>query len=117
MSSKPTAPIDSRVSSATGLASTETAKPPMSGTIVSGCLWSLVSAVITAIMLFVNGSFVLALVTVLVKTDVPYIGNDGLTQALLFTIPVVMVIIEWLMLDYVRSRLSFGSPPSRDESV
>ena len=59
-------------------------------------------------MLFVNGSFVLAFVTVLVRTEVPIIGNDSLAQLLLFTVPVVMVVIEWLMLDYVRKRISLA---------
>ncbi|MEM9825969.1 MAG: hypothetical protein AAF958_05245 [Planctomycetota bacterium] len=74
----------------------------------AGCLWSLTTGLITATMLFINGSFVLALVSVLVNNDVPIIGNERLAQVLLFTVPVVMAVVEWWMLDYVRKRVTFS---------
>ena len=73
--------------------------------VTSGCLFGAFSALITAVMLLVNGSFVMAVLTVLANNHVPFVSNMKFSQFLLFTIPVLMAIGQWMMIDYVRTRL------------
>lgn len=90
-------------------------RPPKFGSYI-GFFNALGVAAITGFMLFINGSFVLAFVTVLIKTDVPIIGNNKLSQLLLFTIPIFMVIVQWIMIDYVRSRVRLRWRKRSDDS-
>lgn len=70
-----------------------------------GCLFVTLSASVTALMLLLNGSLVMAIVTALVNNDVPFVSNEKFSQFLLFTIPVLMAIGQWIMIDYVRTRI------------
>lgn len=72
----------------------------------SGCLMSIGSAAVTGLLLFVNGSFVLAVISALSSSGIPLIGNPQVSQFFLFTLPIGMVVVQWLMIDYVRKRLS-----------
>lgn len=73
--------------------------------VTPGCLLATFSALVTALMLLVNGSLVMAILTALVKNDVPFVSNLKFSQFLLFSIPVLMAIGQWMMIDYVRTRL------------
>lgn len=64
------------------------------------------SAAFTGLLLFVNGSLVLAILSAMSSNDVPYIGKPEISQFLLFSMPLGMVVVQWLMFDYVRERLS-----------
>lgn len=86
------------------MANSDDAKPePLR--LTYGCLFATLSALVTALMLLVNGSLVMAVLTSLTKNDVPLVSNLKFSQFLLFTIPVVMAIGQWMMIDYVRTRL------------
>lgn len=72
----------------------------------TGCLLAYVSALMTALMLLVNGSLVMAVLGSLSRNGLGYFSNPKLQQFLLFTCPVLMAVGQWLMIDYVRTRTS-----------
>ena len=66
-----------------------------------GCLLSLGSALVTCLLLFLNGSLVMALV----QPSQPWNTQPGVTQFLLLFLPVLMTLAQWWMIDYVRTRV------------
>ncbi|TWU60390.1 hypothetical protein Poly51_06650 [Rubripirellula tenax] len=74
-------------------------------TVSAGCILAIGSALVTSFMLFINGSLVMALISVVSQAGPEWASNAQLSQFLLFTLPVILVIIEWMMIDYVRTRL------------
>lgn len=75
------------------------------GSVAAGCAVAMVSALVTCFMLFINGSFVWALLSALANSGPSWASKPELSQFLLFLLPVLMVIAEWIMIDYVRSRM------------
>ncbi|MGB7325095.1 MAG: hypothetical protein WBD31_09500 [Rubripirellula sp.] len=73
-------------------------------TMTAGCLLAIGSALVTSLMLFINGSLVMAVISAAQRSGPSWAANVQLSQFLLFTIPVVLVVIEWMMIDYVRTR-------------
>ena len=69
-----------------------------------GCLPVIGSALITCLMLFINGSMVLAFLTVLSRFQSIWTRDLRFAQFLLLLVPVLLAVIEWMMIDYVRSR-------------
>lgn len=67
------------------------------------------SAAVSGVLLFINGSFVLALTTVLGASEVPLMSKAEFAQTLLFTLPFAMLVIEWMMIDYIRRHVTIGS--------
>lgn len=67
------------------------------------------SAAISGGLLFVNGSFVLAVTTVLADGVVPVIQDPRVSQFILFTVPLAMVVAEWMMIDYLRAYFVAGT--------
>lgn len=82
----------------------------------TGCLASVLSALITGGLLVVNGSFTLALLTVMTASEVPFVDDDRLRQFLLFVIPMGMVVAEWLMIDYLRRRFRLRRRQSESQT-
>lgn len=80
-----------------------------SQTLAAGCLASLASAALTCLLLFVNGSLVMALLVAAAGWGLPWVRNPQVSQFLLFSLPVVLTIIQWIAIDYVRTR--FRRPP------
>lgn len=78
-----------------------------SGSLLGGCVSVLFAAVLTSLMLFINGSFVFALTNALASSGPAWTRNPEFTQFILYLAPVLLVIGEWRMIDYVRTR--FGS--------
>ncbi len=74
-------------------------------TVSAGCVFSIASALLTSLMLFINGSLVMAILTAMQRAGLTWIASPQLSQFLLFTIPVVLMIVQWLMIDYVRTRM------------
>lgn len=74
-------------------------------TVAAGCLLAIGSAVLTCVLLFINGSLVMAVLTAITQTGPSWIRGPEFSQFILFTVPVVMVVAQWMMIDYVRSRL------------
>ena len=73
-------------------------------TMTMGCVVSFGAAVLTGFMLFINGSLVMAVLAALARSGPSWASNPEASQFLLFLMPVVMVVVEWMMIDYVRSR-------------
>jgi predicted ABC-type sugar transport system permease subunit len=71
-----------------------------------GCLTAMVSAVLTCGLLFVNGSLVLAVLESLEESGLSLVRGEGFSQFMLFAMPVGLVVIQWMMIDYVRTRFS-----------
>jgi len=74
-------------------------------TMTTGCVMGLGSAILTCIMLFMNGSLVMAILTALARSGPPWLSKPEFLQFMLFLVPVLLVVAEWMMIDYVRTRL------------
>lgn len=74
-------------------------------TITAGCLSAFASAALTGFLLFVNGSLVMAVLTAFSRTGPSWASKPEFSQFMLFAIPVLLVVAEWMMIDYVRTRL------------
>jgi len=81
-------------------------------TMTTGCVIAFGSALLTGFMLFINGSLVMAVLTALARTGPSWTSNPEFSQFVLFLVPVLMVVAEWMMIDYVRTRLR---PRSADQ--
>jgi len=75
-------------------------------TVTAGCFIAVGSAALTGLMLFINGSLVMAILQALASSGTLWVNKPAFNQFLLFALPVMMVVIEWMMIDYVRTRLS-----------
>ncbi len=64
------------------------------------------SALLTCLLLFINGSLVMAILTVAAKSGPQWIQKPQFSQFMLFLVPVVLVVVQWMMIDYVRTRFS-----------
>lgn len=74
-------------------------------TVTAGCVFAIGSALLTSLMLFINGSLVMAILTAMQRAGLVWTSNPELSQFLLFTVPVMLTIVQWLMIDYVRTRV------------
>ncbi|TWU06406.1 hypothetical protein [Stieleria varia] len=68
-----------------------------------GCFFALVVAFVTAVLLLLNGSLVLALLNRVAKDLPMWMRRPGFLQFALFSLPVVLVVLEWILFDYLRS--------------
>ena len=59
---------------------------------------------LTGLMLYINGSLVMAVLAALARTGPSWASNPEFSQFALFLVPVLMVVAEWMMIDYVRTR-------------
>lgn len=73
---------------------------------IAGCLAAVGSALLTGFLLFLNGGVVLASLNALSSGGLTFLRNESFSQFVVLLGPVVLVIIEWLMIDYLRTRLS-----------
>ncbi len=76
----------------------------------AGCLLALGSALLTCLMLFINGSLVMALLAAFASSGPSWATKPEFSQFVLFLLPVVLVVIQWMMIDYVRTRFRQRSP-------
>ena len=74
---------------------------PRPGTIAlsAGIVSALVSALITAALLLINGALVMVALGSVNAVTPPWMARDGILQFLLFSIPLVLVVIEWMIWD------------------
>lgn len=70
-----------------------------------GCLFVIASTLLTCLLLFINGGLVQAAYAVLAPTGPALMGNPRVSQFVLFTVPVLLVVVEWVMIDFVIGRL------------
>ena len=79
-------------------------------TVMAGCVTALASAAVTCLMLFINGSLVMAVLIALAREGPDWAGNPKFSQFMLFVVPVLLAVGQWMMLDYLRTRLRHRSP-------
>lgn len=70
----------------------------------AGCLFALVSAAVTCLMLLINGALVMAILDSIPNTAPTWARKPEFVQFMLFLVPVLLVVVQWMMIDYVRSR-------------
>ncbi len=74
------------------------------GVATAGCAIGIGSALFTCFLLYLNGSLVLAVISALQVSGDTWFEDERVAQCALFLLPVVLVVIEWMMIDYVRTR-------------
>lgn len=81
-------------------------KPPTDelGVVTAGCAIGIGSALFTCFLLYLNGSLVLAVISALNRAGENWLADEKIAQCVLFLVPVILVVIEWMMIDYVRTR-------------
>lgn len=84
-------------------------EPSLHTALPAGCLFAIGSAAVTAVLLFVNGSLVMAMLLTAEGLRWEWVHDPRVTQFLLFSLPLVLAILQWMAIDYVRSR--FRRPP------
>ena len=62
---------------------------------------SLASAAVTCVLLLFNGALVIATIDNLPRETPDWVRKPEFTQFMLFLMPVAMVVIEWIFLDYI----------------
>ncbi len=70
-----------------------------------GCLFAVIATLITCGMLFINGAIVRALCDAAADPWPRVFGDHRVEQFIYFVGPVVLVVIQWMMIDYVISRV------------
>lgn len=70
-----------------------------------GCLYAATSTAVTCVLLFINGSMVTAIYSAAAETGPAVMHDPRLIQFVLFVGPVLLVVAEWMMIDYVLGRL------------
>ncbi len=71
---------------------------------MAGCIVALGSALLTCLMLFINGSLVMALLNAYATSGPSWANKPEFAQFMLFLMPVVLAVAQWMMIDYVRGR-------------
>ena len=68
-------------------------------------MFALASTVITGVLLFLNGALVLALFQTMASQGPDWMRKPEVMQFVLFVAPVVLVVLQWMMIDYLRNHL------------
>mgnify|MGYP000023306409 FL=1 len=74
------------------------------GVATAGCAIGIGSALFTCLLLYLNGSLVLAVISALKQPGDKWLNDEKVVQCVLFLVPVMLVVVEWMMIDYVRTR-------------
>lgn len=75
------------------------------GTHAAGCMAAVGSALLTGFLLFLNGGVVLAALNALSSGGLVMLRNESFSQFAVLFGPVVLVVIQWMMIDYLRTHL------------
>ncbi len=78
---------------------------PTRGGQAAGCLAAVGSASLTGFLLFLNGGVVLAALNAMSSGGLVFLRNESFSQFAVLIGPVILVVIQWLMIDYLRTRL------------
>jgi hypothetical protein len=70
-----------------------------------GCVFALASTLLTCGLLFINGGLVSALCDAARESWPGWFEEYRVDQFLFFVGPVLLVVIQWMMIDYVVSRV------------
>lgn len=68
-------------------------------------LYALGAALVTCGLLFLNGGLVMALLNAFASEGPQWAQNKLFMQFTLFSAPVLLVIVEWMIIDLIRTRL------------
>ncbi|MEO1527495.1 MAG: hypothetical protein AAFX06_18865 [Planctomycetota bacterium] len=71
--------------------------------IVAGIASALLSAVATALLLLMNGAIVMVLLGSTFTFSASWMARDGMLQFMLFFIPLLLVVVEWMIWDVVQA--------------
>lgn len=71
----------------------------------AGCLAAIGSALLTGFLLFLNGGVVLAGLNAMSSGGLIFLRNESFSQFVVLIGPVILVIFQWMMIDYLRTRL------------
>jgi hypothetical protein len=80
----------------------------------SGCLGVFVSALVSCVLLFLNGGVVMAILNALDDQNWTLFRDDQLSQFWVLIGPVILLIIQWRMIDYLRDHLAPRENPAID---
>lgn len=69
----------------------------------AGCVFALTVALVTGILLLLNGALVLALLKQTSNQLPQFVRKPQILQFLLFFLPVVLAVAEWILLDAIRA--------------
>ena len=85
---------------------------PRSGffAIAGGATTAFVSAILTTLLLLFNGSITLIVLGAFADDRPDWLNRQGLLQFALFTLPLVMLVIEWMIWDFLCGLLSRERP-------
>jgi nicotinamidase-related amidase len=75
------------------------------GVTTSGCVLIFASAMLSCILLFLNGGVMMALINAVGERGYNWVNDDRITQFLVLFGPVVLLVIQWTMIDYLRTHL------------
>jgi hypothetical protein len=75
------------------------------GTLAAGCMAAVGSALLTGFLLFLNGGVVLAALNALSSGGFTMLRNESFSQFAVLFGPVILVVIQWMMIDYLRTHL------------
>ncbi len=75
------------------------------GSTAKGCLAACGSALLTGFLLFLNGGVVLAALNTMASGGLMRLRQESVAQFIVLFVPVVLVVIEWVMIDYLRTHL------------
>lgn len=73
--------------------------------IANGCLFAIASTLVTCLLLFINGGLVAAICEVTMDSGPIWLTDSRTVQFVLFVGPVCLVVVQWVMIDYVISRM------------
>lgn len=68
-------------------------------------LYTLGAALVTAALLFFNGGFVMAVLNAVASEGPGWLRDQRFMQFTLFAAPVLLVIVEWMIIDFIRTHL------------
>lgn len=69
--------------------------------LIAGATSATFSAFVTAVLLLLNGSFVLVFLHSIAESSPAWFRREGVLQFLLFVLPLLMVVAQWLLWDLI----------------
>lgn len=70
--------------------------------VAGGCVVTTASAAFSCVLLVINGAFTMALLSVVAGSGQSWITNEKLSQFLLFSCPVLLLFVQWWLIDTLR---------------
>jgi len=71
----------------------------------SGCITIMLYALLSCVLLFLNGGLTMALINALGEREHGWVNDDRITQFLVLIGPVILLVFQWAMIDYLKTHL------------